>query len=78
MRLREPFIKKHVHTWTPKGDYKSGGWDSWGFEVPVSEIRRECSECGLVQCVKLPGVLLPDALFDLPVSVWHLADLEWA
>jgi len=76
MRLREPFVKKHVHTWqSATVDPGEPVYDAWGFEVAKNndELARVCVDCGCKQSAKMTA----EGLDGIPKSLWHLADLEW-
>lgn len=79
MRLREPFQKKHVHTWQPAAAPKIMQMDPmWGFEMEISDpnkVARKCVDCGCEQLADMRGY--ESTLDGLPKSVWHLADLLW-
>jgi hypothetical protein len=64
VRLKEPFVKKHVHSWKRmRVDYYSDGWC----------IERACQECGRQEC----AFLSKPAYESLPESLVHLADTVW-
>jgi hypothetical protein len=62
MRLKEPYVRKHVHSWQKSGEDASGG-RAW--------IERTCSDCGKIQ----HGCVYD---YDRPAeSIVHLADTVW-
>ncbi len=63
-RLKEPFIRKHIHSWRCSG-----------IEIGTTKhtVDRVCQDCGLEQEGRVPV-----ALFDAtPRSLIHLVDVEW-
>ena len=67
MRLREPFVRKHVHTWI-RSKLNCDFMVDWFFD-----IERLCSDCGKKQHAKLD----PTQRAELPDSLIHLGDWSW-
>lgn len=67
MQLRQPFVRKHVHTW--KRSFLHG--DDYG--LSGFDIERECLDCGN----KAHARITLAQKNDLPDSVLHLGDFDW-
>lgn len=64
MQLREPFAKKHIHTWMKSFMH----FDPTGYD-----IERKCKECGTSQTAHISHADKE----SLPESVLHLGDWRW-
>lgn len=68
MRLKEPFVKKHVHSFKlcfshPDDLYVFRTWD----------LERECTDCGEKQHTRITQ----EEKESLPESVLALGDFQW-
>lgn len=58
MRLREPHVRKHIHTWTRTRKYGR-------------EVERKCSDCNHTQHTEVGSQdMVPDSLLHLAVADW--------
>jgi hypothetical protein len=67
MRLREPFVKRHICTWKLVQDQRH-------YAVAERIVIRECLECWQRQT----AIIRKDSEADAtPDSLVHLADADW-
>lgn len=62
MRLREPFVRKHICIFAKT-------FSDWS-DSKHDYVERECNECGKKQHALVPRD-------EWPESICHLADVEW-
>ncbi len=65
VKLREPFVRKHVHTWKLSFINSDYGMSS--------EMERECIECDETQHARITR----EERDSLPESVLHLGCFDW-
>ena len=65
MRLREPFKRKHVHSW------------KFQFDPRKSLVLRACTDCPRVEMAVDTWQVLNDTLSALPETTWPYAELDW-
>jgi len=71
VRLKEPFVKKHIHIWV-KGALTPNDLSTY-YYIPGYTIDRTCGECGLKQSASISA----GEKDSLPASVLHLGDWNW-